>query len=48
MYFSKRFESFKYEQTAHGNPLPGTDDRADAVVIALYGLDYLENEPQTH
>jgi len=39
------FESFKYEMTAHGNPLPGTDDRADAVVIATYGMDYLlENE----
>jgi RNase H-fold protein (predicted Holliday junction resolvase) len=37
----ERFESFKYEETAHGNPLPGTDDRADAVVIALYGYDQL-------
>jgi len=41
----QNFESFKYEMTAHGNPLPGTDDRADAVVIAMYGLNYLlENE----
>lgn len=37
----ERFESFKYEETAHGNPLPGTDDRADAVVIALYGYEQL-------
>ena len=37
----ERFDSFKYEETAHGNPLPGTDDRADAVVIALYGYEQL-------
>jgi RNase H-fold protein (predicted Holliday junction resolvase) len=35
------FESFRYDMTAHGNPLPGTDDRADAVVIALYGVEHL-------
>ena len=29
---------FSYNLTAHGNPVPGTDDKADAVVIALYGL----------
>ncbi len=38
---SSNFDSFKYEMTVHGNPLPGTDDRADAVVIALYGIDNL-------
>jgi Holliday junction resolvasome RuvABC endonuclease subunit len=29
---------FTYNKTAHGNFVPGTDDKADAVVIALYGL----------
>jgi RNase H-fold protein (predicted Holliday junction resolvase) len=38
---SNKFDSFKYDMTVHGNPLPGTDDRADAVVIALYGIDSL-------
>ena len=28
---------FKYELTRHGNPQPGTDDRADAIVIAVAG-----------
>lgn len=30
---------FKYELTRHGNPKPGTDDRADAVVITWAGLN---------
>ena len=30
---------FKYELTRHGNPKPGTDDRADAIVIAWAGLN---------
>ena len=34
---------FKYELTRHGNPRPGTDDRADAVVLAWAGL----NQKQT-
>jgi len=38
---SNKFDTFKYDMTAHGNPLPGTDDRADAVVIALYGVEHL-------
>ena len=29
---------FKYTLTRHGNPKPGTDDKADAVVVALAGL----------
>ncbi len=34
----KRFEGqFKYNLTHKGNPQPGTDDRADALVIALAG-----------
>ena len=35
---SRRYkDNFKYEITAHGNPKPGTDDRADAIVVALAG-----------
>jgi Holliday junction resolvasome RuvABC endonuclease subunit len=30
--------SFRYERTPKGNPTPGTDDRADAIVVALAGL----------
>jgi hypothetical protein len=28
---------FKYELTHKGNPRPGTDDRADAIVVAIAG-----------
>ena len=31
-------KDFIVEYTRHGNPKPGTDDKADAVVIALAGL----------
>tara|TARA_Y100000310_G_scaffold118115_2_gene116885 strand:+ start:1705 stop:2232 length:528 start_codon:yes stop_codon:yes gene_type:complete len=35
---SDRFgEQFQYSTTRHGNPQPGTDDRADALVVALAG-----------
>ena len=30
---------FKFELTRHGNPKPGTDDRADAIVITWAGLN---------
>tara|TARA_R110002051_G_C8514455_1_gene466908 strand:- start:465 stop:710 length:246 start_codon:yes stop_codon:yes gene_type:complete len=30
---------FTYVLTRHGNPKPGTDDRADAIVIAWAGLN---------
>ena len=30
---------FKYDLTRHGNPKPGTDDRADAIVITWAGLN---------
>tara|TARA_B100000427_G_scaffold297829_1_gene278456 strand:+ start:188 stop:709 length:522 start_codon:yes stop_codon:yes gene_type:complete len=37
-HISTRFpKQFKYELTVHGNPRPGTDDRADAIVVALAG-----------
>ncbi len=32
-------KDFKYDLTRHGNPKPGTDDRADAIVIAWAGLN---------
>jgi hypothetical protein len=31
-------EDFNYELTRYGNPKPGTDDKADAVVVALAGI----------
>jgi hypothetical protein len=34
----KKYPSFTYELTRHGNPKPGTDDIADAIVIAYYGV----------
>ena len=34
-------KDFVYELTRHGNPKPGTDDKADAVVIALAGLSQI-------
>ena len=41
----EKYPSFKYEVTRYGNPKPGTDDIADAIVIAHYGIkNYLEGE----
>jgi hypothetical protein len=34
-------DSFNYEFTKAGNPKPGTDDRADSLVLALYGIKML-------
>lgn len=34
---------FVYELTNYGNPKPGTDDKADAVVIALAGMELLND-----
>ena len=34
----KKYPSFTYDITRHGNPKPGTDDIADAIVIAYYGV----------
>ena len=37
---SKSFpKDFEFELTRHGNPKPGTDDRADAIVITWAGLN---------
>ena len=30
-------DQFKYNLTHKGNPQPGTDDRADAIIVALAG-----------
>ena len=35
-------KDFIVELTNYGNPKPGTDDKADAVVIALAGLELLD------
>jgi Holliday junction resolvasome RuvABC endonuclease subunit len=35
---------FVYELTSYGNPKPGTDDKADAVVIALAGMEILNEK----
>ena len=35
----KKFDNFIMEYTAHGNPKPGLDDEADAIVIALSHFD---------
>jgi hypothetical protein len=32
-------ELFQVEYTKHGNPKPGTDDKADAIIIALSHFD---------
>ena len=37
--------SFLVEYTRHGNPKPGTDDKADSVVIANAGLKNLQINP---
>ncbi len=42
-YVEKNYPDFTYNKTVHGNFVPGTDDKADAVVIALYGLT-IENK----
>ena len=39
-------KEFIVEYTNYGNPRPGTDDKADAVVIALAGMEIL-NEADT-
>ena len=35
-------DSFSYNLTYKGNPQPGTDDRADAIVVALGGIKIFE------
>jgi hypothetical protein len=37
-------DSFDYELTRYGNPKPGTDDMADAIVVANAGLKIFNEE----
>lgn len=37
-YITNNHNEFTYNLTAHGNPVPGTDDKADAIIVALCGL----------
>jgi len=37
-------KDFIVELTNYGNPRPGTDDKADAIVIALAGLEILNEK----
>jgi hypothetical protein len=42
---SEKFgKQFTYNMTRHGNPQPGTDDRADALVVALAGPLILDSK----
>jgi hypothetical protein len=34
-----KFDNFIMEYTNHGNPKPGLDDEADAIVVALSHFD---------
>jgi len=37
-FIEAKYSNFQVYYTRHGNPKPGTDDMADAIVIALSGL----------
>ncbi len=39
MFCSSKFDNFIMEYTRHGNPKPGIDDEADAIVVALSHFD---------
>ena len=39
MWVVSKFDNFIMEYTAHGNPKPGLDDEADAIVVALSHFD---------
>ena len=38
-YIIKKFANFEYKETKQGNPAPGIDDKADAVVLALQAFN---------
>ena len=43
----KRYgDTFEYELTYKGNPVPGTDDRADAILVALAGDKLMEDDSE--
>ena len=37
-FIQQKYPNFQVYYTKHGNPRPGTDDKADSVVIALAGI----------
>ena len=37
-FVQQKYPNFQVYYTKHGNPRPGTDDKADSVVVALAGL----------
>ena len=41
-------KDFIVELTSYGNPRPGTDDKADAIVVALAGLELLDENNNTN
>ncbi len=41
-FVQRKYPNFQVYYTRHGNPKPGTDDKADSVVIALAGIKILE------
>jgi hypothetical protein len=41
-FVQQKYPNFQVYYTRHGNPKPGTDDKADSVVIALAGIKILE------
>ncbi len=43
-FVKEKYPNFQIWYTRYGNPKPGTDDRADSVVIALAGLLLREND----
>ena len=45
-FVQNKYPNFQIWYTRHGNPKPGTDDRADSVVIALAGI--MLDEQETH
>ena len=41
-FVQQRYPNFQVYYTRHGNPQPGTDDKADSVVVALAGIKIME------
>mgnify|MGYP003119893911 CR=1 FL=1 len=43
-YIQAKYSKFTVYYTRHGNPKPGTDDKADSVVVALAGMRLLATD----
>ena len=43
MFCASQYDNFIMEYTKHGNPKPGIDDEADAIVVALSHFDLRES-----